>query len=256
MKFFFLLWGSFLFLTSQAWGIAWVADAIPKEKTLIRLGYEALYQKDFPQRQFSSIHTIQVDLEKQWESVRLFVTNIGFHFGLKEKPDTNTHFADDARFGAQFQFKEVGNLHGGIRFWTKLPNTDDATGLGTDETDFWFMVIQSYQLTDAWSFHINGGLAIIGAPNLHQAQNDWAVGGLRIDWLVTPQIPVQVILHGFSGFRENDDKLSIKIRSGYQWLPFSLFFELQTPLVSNLQDYADPLDHTATGGMILAELNF
>lgn len=245
-----------IFLFSyQASAIPWIEDAFMKNQIVVRLGYEALFQPAHLGRILSSVHTILIDFERHWESVRLFVTDIGYHWGVGDSV-ANQDFADDLRFGAQWQFQEFEVLFGAVRFWTKLPNTRDETFLGTDETDFTIVLIESWKISQRAALHINFGLAIVGAPELMQSQNDFAVGGIRFDWQPAPWLSLQAMIHGISGFKKNDDKLSAKIIGGYHVDNFALLLELQAPFSTNYIDYADPLDHTAWGGRLSGQLTF
>ena len=253
-----ILVGLLIMFFSQS-GFAWVFDAYPDDDILIRGGYEFLAQPNHNARVFKSIHTLQLDIEKHWSFVRLFVHNIGYQFGnpVVQGLLNNGRFWDDLRFGAQLQFQEFAIVTGGIRFWTKLPNTENETGLGTDEMDFWIVLIQSFHFSDIIGLHLNFGFGIVGSPVAMQTQNDFWAGGIRLDFGFIPGFPIRLLVHGFTGFKTDDDKLALKLTVGHcilNW--FKIFLDFEAPLTTNYIDYADPLDHTAWGGKIYAELRF
>jgi hypothetical protein len=54
---------------------------------------------------------------------------------------------------------------------TKLPNTSNESGLGTDETDFFASILLSKWIGDC-TLHFNGGVAILGDPDQASRQED------------------------------------------------------------------------------------
>ncbi len=66
----------------------------------------------------------------------------------------------------------------GVELWmdwvVKLPNADNTTRLGTDETDFTSSAMVRYA-TDAWWAQASFGLAILGNPLMFANQDDAAV---------------------------------------------------------------------------------
>ncbi len=51
----------------------------------------------------------------------------------------------------------------GLQITTKLPNADDKSGLGTDETDFYATLLMT-KTYSTLTFHLNAGLGIISDP--------------------------------------------------------------------------------------------
>ncbi len=250
--------------TSSVGAFDWVFDANPTSFVKIRGGYEFLHQRPHSFRRFKGIHTAQVDLELHWPFIRFFVTHIGYHIGLEPEDKSAS---DDLRVGGQLQIQEWQNVRGAIRYWTKLPNTSDETFLGTDETDFLFVVIQSIYVADFLHIHVNAGLAIMGearprvleeAPfNLTNSsqQDDLFLVGIRIDGVFSGGM-ISALVHGFFGFRSFDDKIAAKLVGQLYIGALTIGVEGQLSLVSDRVDRFDPLDHTAIGGKVFIEIRF
>jgi hypothetical protein len=243
---------TFLILIPQiTW--AYVYDAFKGDVLILHTNVESLFQPSHNNRKFSSITTVGLGAEKIWEYSRLFVYSAGYHFGTADKArlPADVGYWDDLRFGGQLQFQEWGLLFGAIRFWTKLPNTRDETLLGTDLTDFYFIGIQSFGVPQTISAHLNLGLGIIGAPELLRSQNDYFVYGLRLDAGMFSPLLFGIGVHGFSGFKAHDDKLLLFFSTHFLISElFTLTLDLQAPLITDYNDYADPLDHTSLGGKL------
>ncbi|MCP4805249.1 MAG: transporter [Proteobacteria bacterium] len=63
----------------------------------------------------------------------------------------------------------------------KLPNADDATGLGTDETDTRGLVLARWA-GPRWHAQFGAGLEILGDPNHHAAQEDRMAAQTEVGW--------------------------------------------------------------------------
>lgn len=91
----------------------------------------------------------------------------------------------------------------------KLPSTRHLPHrLGSDATDFYFRVLLSHHL-DRFILHVNAGFGIIGDPRAPGSQDDIFTGSVA--FMVRPAEAVHLFteLYGFTGARENDEKLQI-----------------------------------------------
>jgi hypothetical protein len=66
-----------------------------------------------------------------------------------------------------------------VRLATKLPNAGNESGLGSDTTDFWFMVAGSWRLRD-WRLVANLGTGIVGDPSQIGVQHDPTLYALQV----------------------------------------------------------------------------
>jgi hypothetical protein len=118
-----------------------------------------------------------IEIEYQYLSVQGTDFTV-FESGIvKENADeTGT---GDARISLKVVPYEFDSHRLGFLCTTKVPNTDQSEGLGTNETDFTWQVL----LSSDWGklkTHINGGMAVLGDPAEDGNQNDfivWGVGG-------------------------------------------------------------------------------
>ncbi|OGL42905.1 MAG: hypothetical protein A2161_07460 [Candidatus Schekmanbacteria bacterium RBG_13_48_7] len=62
---------------------------------------------------------------------------------------------------------------------TKLPNTSNESGLGTNETDFFSSVLFS-KWVGKFTFHFNGGIAILSNPEMESRQKDRFIYGVGV----------------------------------------------------------------------------
>lgn len=67
----------------------------------------------------------------------------------------------------------------------KLPNAPEDSGLGTDETDLEGLVLLAWQ-GESWRVQAGGGLAILGSPVQHAAQDDAALVLVQSAFAVGP----------------------------------------------------------------------
>lgn len=83
----------------------------------------------------------------------------------------------------------------GFEFTTKLPNTSQEDGLGTDETDFTAQVL----LSSDWGrfrTHLNAGMAVLGDPSRNGNQNDFAVWGFGGQYALTDALTLMGEVEG------------------------------------------------------------
>ncbi len=84
----------------------------------------------------------------------------------------------DLRLGTRARVWERQRFRTGLDWEVKLPNADDTTGLGSDETDLLARAWVSWS-EERWTAQLDGGLAILGDPLHASAQDDAALLGLR-----------------------------------------------------------------------------
>ena len=93
----------------------------------------------------------------------------------------------------------------GMRFGTKLPNAEDEDGRGTDETDFFSLLLLSKHFDSVYA-HLNLGLGILGDPNQRNSQDDVMVYGLAIEYpLATMPLTLLAEVSGQAFSNENNN---------------------------------------------------
>jgi hypothetical protein len=116
----------------------------------------------------------------------------------------------------------------GFRIETKLPNTNQDRGLGTNTTDVTMAVLATKQYGSALLF-ADLGLAILTAPRQLNDQNDVMVYGLGLLWNLSRRFQLAGEINGFASPRDQiplgtEDRSAARV--GFMWRLPKLAFEI------------------------------
>jgi hypothetical protein len=135
------------------------------------------------------------DLEFEYEALAVRGTDFTeFESGLR-KIDHDDGGTGDLRIKLKVVPFEFGQHRLGIQGITKLPNADQGTGLGTNETDFTWQVL----LSSDWGqlkTHLNAGMAVLGDPSLNSNQRDYFVWGVGGEYALTEVLTLMGEIEG------------------------------------------------------------
>lgn len=105
---------------------------------------------------------------------------------------------------------------------TKLPNTSDESGLGTDETDFFVSLLLS-KWVGQWTIHVNGGMAILGNPDFKSRQKDTLIYSAGV---VYHTLQTNIFLEVNKGLGIIPFKTPTTVRGGIMYKIVSWTFDL------------------------------
>jgi hypothetical protein len=129
---------------------------------------------------------------------------------------TGDHTSDfpDATIGAKIRFvSETANRPAmAVRFWTRLPNEGNESGLGLDTTDFNFNLnvgktVQSVRVVG------NFGFGILGSPERGDVQNDVINYGVSVARAVRPGVEMVGEINGRASTRSGTPPAGTESRS-------------------------------------------
>jgi len=142
---------------------AWVSGAILRGEVAPFSASERDIQALAVQGRWAPIPTVELRADWAWARARFPAVDTGFGSG-------------DLRLGTRaVPWEGRGPIPGVVLDWeVKLPNAPEDSGLGTDETDVQGMVLACWT-GDRWRLQAGGGLAILGSPVQHAAQDDAAL---------------------------------------------------------------------------------
>jgi Putative MetA-pathway of phenol degradation len=129
---------------------------------------------------------------------------------------TNNHTSDfeDLTIGAKIKFmhETAGHPAMAVRFWTRLPNAGNESGLGLDTTDFNFNInigktVQSVRIVG------NVGFGILGDPARGDSQNDVLNYGFSIARAVRNGLELVGEIAGRENTRANTPPVGTESRS-------------------------------------------
>jgi len=127
---------------------------------------------------------------------------------------TRTGDIEDARIGAKIRFmsEAPGRPAMSVRFWTKLPNASNESGLGLDTTDFHFgfgigKTIQSVRVVG------NVGFGILADPVRGDSQNDVLDYGVSVARAVKQGVEIVGEVNGRFNTRSGTPPVGTESRS-------------------------------------------
>lgn len=130
-------------------------------------------------------------------------------------PTRNRHDAGDYRVGTVIRLtRENANTLGALRFGTRLPTTDNMTGLDRDATDF-YSTLLGVHTSDSFTVAAEAGLGINGTRTTTHEQSDVLLYGVTLSaraQTVTPFAMAvgQEDMHP-GGIRGNEDLGEVRI---------------------------------------------
>jgi len=135
--------------------------------------------------------------------------------GMLELSDpTRTGDIEDATIGAKIRFvsEAAGRPAMSVRFWTKLPNASNESGLGLDTTDFHFGIgigktIQSVRVVG------NAGFGILADPVRGDRQNDVFDYGVSVARAVKQGVEIVGEMNGRLNTRSGTPPVGTESRS-------------------------------------------
>jgi hypothetical protein len=135
--------------------------------------------------------------------------------GMLELSDpTRTGDIEDATIGAKIRFvsETEGRPAMSVRFWTKLPNASNESGLGLDTTDFHFGIgigktIQSVRVVG------NAGFGILADPVRGDRQNDVFDYGVSVARAVKQGVEIVGEMNGRLNTRSGTPPVGTESRS-------------------------------------------
>ena len=150
--------------------------------------------------------------------------------GMVQFTGDSTSDFEDLRIGAKVRFlAESGQSPAmALRFWTRLPNAGNESGLGLDTTDFNASLaigktVQSVRLVG------NFGLGILGDPTRGDRQNDVLTYGFSLARALTDRGEVVAEVNGRASTRSGDPFPGTESRSmltiGTRYTPGSIRFD-------------------------------
>jgi hypothetical protein len=133
---------------------------------------------------------------------------------LQLSDPTRTGDIEDARIGAKIRFvsETDGRPAMSVRFWTKLPNASNESGLGLDTTDFHFgfgigKTIQSVRVVG------NVGFGILADPVRGDRQNDVLDYGISVARAVAQGVELVGEINGRQNTRSGEPPVGTDSRS-------------------------------------------
>jgi hypothetical protein len=128
--------------------------------------------------------------------------------------DDHTSDFEDVTIGAKVRFlrETAGRPAMAVRFWTRLPNAGNESGLGLDTTDFNFNVnigktVQSVRIVG------NAGFGILGDPVRGDNQNDVFNYGVSVARAVRTGVELVGEIYGRQNTRANTPPVGTESRS-------------------------------------------
>ncbi|MDZ7290649.1 MAG: hypothetical protein ONB44_13835 [candidate division KSB1 bacterium] len=114
----------------------------------------------------------------------------------------------------------------GFRIETKLPNTNQDRGIGTNTTDVTMSVLATKQYGSALVF-TDVGIGILTAPRQINDQNDVMVYGLGVLWKISNQFQIAGEINGFTSPRQQipvgtEDRSAARLGVNWRLPKFSL----------------------------------
>jgi len=208
-------------------------QTLPSGTFLFYVGYEFQQNWVAPIYQYTgNLHRIGVLRLAYYlaKTVRLQLSG-GIHQVLDyEKTPDNSELSDNSHCAADvgdFSIATIAQLVSGTKYWpalglridTKLPNTNQSKGIGTNTTDITITLLSTYRY-GTWSIFSDIGVGILSAPLKVNLQNDVLVYGAGFFW----QLSHRLQLAGeVNGYHSTINKIPIgtedrgKIRLGVVW---------------------------------------
>jgi len=170
-------------------------QTLPSGTFLFYVGYEFQQNWVAPIYQYTgNLHRIGVLRLAYYlaKTVRLQLSG-GIHQVLDyEKTPDNSELSDNSHCAADvgdFSIATIAQLVSGTKYWpalglridTKLPNTNQSKGIGTNTTDITITLLSTYRY-GTWSIFSDIGVGILSAPLKVNLQNDVLVYGAGFFW--------------------------------------------------------------------------
>jgi hypothetical protein len=131
---------------------------------------------------------------------------------------TSTSDFEDLRFGAKVRFasETAGRPAMAIRFFTRLPNAGNESGLGLDTMDFHFGFLFGKTVRSV-RFVGNVGLGILGDPERGDSQNDVVDYGISIARAVATGVELVADVNGRASTRSGTPPVGTESRSNLRF---------------------------------------
>ena len=98
----------------------------------------------------------------------------------------------------------------GVLFGVKIPSARYLPArLGSDAMDAWFLAASAWRFVNG-EIRLNAGAAIVGDPRFTGSQDDMITGSALALWRPLTGAAFFVELYGFTGPKEEDDKLQLR----------------------------------------------
>ncbi len=137
---------------------------------------------------------------------------------LDQQRINKTYDNGDLRLWTKIKLKEEDSSFPslGVRVGTKLPNASRDDNRGTDETDFFILMLFGKHFADVYAF-LNLGLGILGDPNQRTSQDDVMVYGAALEMPLN-SVPIKLVaeVYGQAFSREHNNTSSAKCGIQYE----------------------------------------
>jgi hypothetical protein len=136
------------------------------------------------------------------------------HMLTVEDDDDSTGDFEDLRFGAKVRIagETAGRPAFALRFFTRLPNAGNESGLGLDTMDFHFGVLFG-KTVQSIRFVGNVGMGILGDPERGDRQNDVVDYGVSVARAVATGVELVGEVNGHASTRSGTPPIGTESRS-------------------------------------------
>ncbi len=144
---------------------------------------------------------------------------------LEQDRIDKTYDNGDLRLWTKIKARQEGSSFPGlgVRIGTKLPNASTGDNRGTDEADFFILMLFSKHFDNVYA-HLNLGLGILGDPNQRTSQDDVMVYAAALE-IPLKSMPIELLaeVYGQAFSREHNNISSAKcgiryeIRDNFIW---------------------------------------
>jgi opacity protein-like surface antigen len=150
------------------------------------------------------------DVEFEFEYLAVRDTDFITHGDASSKTGYNDEGIGDLRIKLKVVPYDFGAHRLGFQAITKLPNANQETGLGTNETDFTCQALLSSDW-GAFTTHLNAGFAVVGDPFTNRNQNDYFILGAGAEYALKRSLILMGEIEGSTAGDKSTDTFAENI---------------------------------------------